>query len=419
MGGLCGNYNGDRTMNSSFLTTGGQKYQPVWCCLESEHRRGQMRDDCGDKCFVCDATKLQPFKATSSCGMITNPSGPFKACHSKVSPLDYFNHCSYDSCAVDGKDDILCKSLQAYAAVCQAMGVPIEPWRTGSFCPLSCPANSHYELCTRTCEQTCLGISAPTKCTQRCFEGCECNTGFVNDGEKCVTMDKCGCNFNGRYLSDGESFVTSNCLQRCKCQAGGVICEAITCRAKERCGLKNGVRGCYKEEGECLIKPQNLLTFDGLTGGPVGNGPLEVASLCKSDDDSWFRVLADVQSCGKGVPSIVRVHIFTQNTFITISKDKDIWVNGRSSSLPAKLPGIECNINDKILSVQLGTDLRVDFCESGEVKLLAAEGLAGALCGACGNFNDVSTDDLLAPGGKSVSNIAQLITSWTARDLYS
>ncbi|KAE8594550.1 hypothetical protein XENTR_v10019687 [Xenopus tropicalis] len=420
MGGLCGNFNGDKSdefqLPNKQVVKNVNQFGAAW---KVSIAGAKCYDDCGDKCFVCDPPKLQPFKGTASCGMITNPSGPFRACHSKISPTEYFDHCTYDSCAAEGKDDFLCKSLQAYTAVCQTVGVAIENWRTASFCPLSCPANSHYELCTRTCDQTCTGISSPTKCTTRCFEGCECNAGFVSDGEKCVSMDKCGCTFNGRYLSDSESFITGDCRQRCKCQAGGVICEAISCRAKERCGLKNGVRGCYKEEGECSLNPQNLVTFDGLSGGPVGNGPLEVASLCKVDVASWFRVLADIQTCGKGPSSVARLHIFIQNSLVTITKDKEIWVNGRSSSLPARLSGLDVSVVEKTTLVQIGTDLRIELSDSGELKLRVAEGLAGALCGACGNFNDVSADDLVGPGGKVVTNIVQFITSWTARDFSS
>ncbi|XP_072011212.1 IgGFc-binding protein-like [Engystomops pustulosus] len=248
VGGLCGNYNGDK--KDEFQLPNKQVVKNVndfGLSWKVNIARTKCSDGCKEgECPVCADAKLQPFKATSSCGMITNPSGPFKACHSKINPDDYFNHCIYDSCAVDGKDEILCKSLQAYAAACQAVGILIDSWRTQTFCALSCPANSHYELCTRTCEQTCSGFSAPMKCTDQCFEGCECNAGYLLDGDKCVAADKCGCAFNGRYLSEGESLITLDCTRQCKCQAGGVACTLVKCGDDEECGLRNGVRGCYK-----------------------------------------------------------------------------------------------------------------------------------------------------------------------------
>ncbi|XP_053307563.1 IgGFc-binding protein [Spea bombifrons] len=419
VGGLCGNFNGDK--NDEFqlpdkrVVKNVNEFGASW---KVSIKGAKCSDGCGDQCPVCVPAKLEPYKKPTSCGMITNPAGPFKACHSKISPVEYFNNCIYDACAVDGKDDIVCKSLQAYAAVCHTAGVTIAAWRSPTFCPLSCPANSHYELCTNTCGNTCSGISSPTKCTDRCFEGCECDTGFVFDGDKCVPMEKCGCTFNGRYLSDGESFVSVDCSLQCKCQAGGVICKAVSCGAKEQCGVVNGVRGCYKAEGECQLSPQKFVTFDGLSGGPVGNGPFEVASLCNADSDSWFRIVADIQKCGT-VSSVSRLHIFLRNAFVTVSKDKEAWFNGRSISLPAEVSDyLTASTREDAVLIQIGSSLKIELSNKGVLVLRASEGLSKALCGACGNFNGDETDDLLTPGGKQASNILQVIASWRAWDFY-
>ncbi|XP_069804640.1 IgGFc-binding protein-like [Dendropsophus ebraccatus] len=421
MGGLCGNFNGDQSddfqLPSKQVAKNVNEFGFSW---KVNIAGAKCSDGCNaGECPVCEEAKLQPFKATSSCGMITNPSGPFKSCHSKISPVEYFNHCIYDSCAVNGKDDILCKSLQAYAAACHTVGVTLGSWRTPTFCPMSCPANSHYELCTRTCEQTCSGLAAPMKCTSRCFEGCECNTGYVLDGDKCVTMDKCGCVFSGKYLSEGESFVTADCTRQCKCQAGGVTCNAVRCGDKERCSLVNGVRGCYKTEGECSVNPKNLVTFDGLTGGPIGNGPVEVASLCSDKVTGWFRVIADIQTCGNTAASVARVHIFLGSSLVTVSKDKEVWVNGRLGRFPAESGILSANAGDNSVSIQIGVDVKIELNNNGNLVLRISEKLSEAVCGACGNFNGDTSDDLRTPGGRLATDIIQLITSWKARDLTS
>ncbi|XP_075135251.1 IgGFc-binding protein-like [Leptodactylus fuscus] len=419
LGGLCGNFNGNKNdefqLPSSQVVKNVNEFGLSW---KVNIAGAKCSDGCSEgECPVCSDAKLQPFKATSSCGMITNPSGPFKACHSKISPDEYFNFCIYDSCATDGKDDIVCKSLQAYAAACHALGVTIATWRTPAFCPMSCPTNSHYELCTRTCEQTCSGLTAPMKCTDKCFEGCECNAGFVLDGEQCVTADKCGCAFNGKYLSDGESFITADCTRQCKCQAGGVTCTAVKCSDKEKCGLVNGVRGCYKVEGECSVSPQKMVTFDGLTGGPIGNGPVEVASLCDEKATSWFRVIADIQSCGKTAASVARLHVFLGSSLVTISKDKEVWVNGRLDNLPVASGILSANAGDNTVFIQISTDLKIELTTSGNLVLRVSEKLSEVICGACGNFNGNTADDLKSPGGKLASDFLQLIASWRARDL--
>uniref|UniRef100_K7F2J0 VWF/SSPO/Zonadhesin-like cysteine-rich domain-containing protein n=1 Tax=Pelodiscus sinensis TaxID=13735 RepID=K7F2J0_PELSI len=143
---------------------------------------------------------MVPYQAESSCGLIKAPAGPFKDCHSLVSPAEYFSHCLYDMCAANGAREILCQSLQAYVAACQAAGGTVRAWRTASFCPFTCPANSHYELCTRSCDFTCAGLFSPAQCTAKCFEGCQCNAGYAFNGETCVSMEGCGCLHDGRYL---------------------------------------------------------------------------------------------------------------------------------------------------------------------------------------------------------------------------
>ncbi|KAG8570025.1 hypothetical protein GDO81_014652 [Engystomops pustulosus] len=412
LGGLCGNYNGDR--NDDFQLPNKEVVKNVndfGLTWKVNIARTKCSDGCKEgECPVCADAKLKPFKATSSCGMITNPSGPFKACHSKINPDDYFNHCIYDSCAVDGKDEILCKILQAYTAACQAVGVMIDSWRTSTFCYLPCPANSHYELCTRTCEQTCSGLSAPMKCTDQCFEGCECNMGYVLDGDKCVTADKCGCVIDGRYLSEGESFITADCTRRCSCQAGGVTCTEVQC-VKEECGLRKGVRGCYKVEGECFMNELTFVSFDGLVGEPLGNGFHELVSLCDEKATEWFRVVADIQSCGKTTAPVSRLHIFLGCSMVTISKDKEVWVNGRLNSFPVDSGILSANAGDGSVLIQIGSNLRIELMDNGDLLLYISEELSGLTCGACGNFNKDITDDPNYPGGKSTTAVSPLLTS--------
>ncbi|XP_069598457.1 IgGFc-binding protein-like [Ranitomeya imitator] len=422
LGGLCGNFNGDKSdefqLPSKQVVKNVNEFGLSW---KVNIAGAKCSDGCNaGECPVCEDAKLQPFKAISSCGMITNPSGPFKACQSLISPIEYFENCLFDSCAVNGKDEILCKSLQAYAAACQTLGVTVGTWRTAAFCPMSCPANSHYELCTQTCSQTCSGLTAPMRCSGRCFEGCECNAGYVLDGDNCITADKCGCVFNGKYLSDGDSFITADCTSVCKCQAGGVTCNAVKCSDKERCGIVNGVRGCYKVEGECSMSPQKLVTFDGLSGGPSGNGPVELVRLCDDGASGWFRVTANFENCGKATTLLSRLHIFLGSSLVTISKDKDVWINGRLASFPIGSDTFSASVVDNLISVQIGADFRIDWSTTtGSVVLRVSDKLSEAICGACGNFNGDITDDLKSPDGKSVANVVQLIASWKALDFTS
>ncbi|NWI48618.1 FCGBP protein, partial [Picathartes gymnocephalus] len=72
-------------------------------------------------------------------------SGPFQLCHAVLNPSSYFDTCFYDLCELGLDGEALCKSLQSYADACQSLGVQIPVWRNATFCPITCPANSHYE----------------------------------------------------------------------------------------------------------------------------------------------------------------------------------------------------------------------------------------------------------------------------------
>ncbi|NXW62430.1 FCGBP protein, partial [Eurystomus gularis] len=192
--GLGGNYNGDPT--DDFRLPSGSPAPSVADFVTSwkvPPEDGTCSDGCdGGTCPTCD-DDTAAYGARDSCGLIRDPVGPFGSCHQRVSPMEYFNHCLHDVCVAKGARHVLCHSLQAYAAACQAAGAAIGGWRTDTFCPLSCPPHSHYELCTRTCDFTCASLSVPARCSWTCFEGCQCDDGFLFDGEACVSLEQCGC----------------------------------------------------------------------------------------------------------------------------------------------------------------------------------------------------------------------------------
>lgn len=66
---------------------------------------------------------------------------------------------------------------------------------------VSCPPHSHYEVCADTCKGTCASFLQQVTCSESCFEGCQCDAGFVSDGIQCVPLDNCGCVHNNKYLT--------------------------------------------------------------------------------------------------------------------------------------------------------------------------------------------------------------------------
>ncbi|XP_030399072.1 IgGFc-binding protein-like [Gopherus evgoodei] len=419
--GLAGNFNGDK--NDDFLLPSGKSTQSLSEFVASWKvpvDGAMCSDGCGERCPICDGAQTAPYQSERSCGLIRATSGPFRDCHSLVSPAKYFNHCLHDMCATNGTGETLCQSLQAYAAACQTTGAKIRTWRTASFCPLACPLNSHYELCTTSCDFTCAGLSAPAQCTQKCFEGCQCNTGYMFDGEGCVSMDRCGCMHDGRYIKSRENVISSDCSEKCTCHPSGrLICEKTSCATGEICVLRDGMHGCMKQEGQCMVSPgAYLTTFDGVKGKFLYSGMYKVASLCDESSPAWFKVVVDICECtNDGIPACEAIFVFFREALVTVNNNMEAWVNGRSVQLPANVSDAVSVIESQSgVAVVQTSGMHVLFRSSGEVTLRVGESLANKLCAPCGNFNGDVSDDLQLPSGKMVGNIAEVIDAWKARD---
>lgn len=134
MCGLCGNYNknsrDDFRLPNNRLVHKVDDFGKAWVVDMPGHNCG----GCGGECPVCEKDKAALYGKPNSCGIMSDPNGPFKPCHSKINPAAYVSDCVFDVCAVNGDKGTLCKSVQAYALACQNEGVQVQPWRSKSFC---------------------------------------------------------------------------------------------------------------------------------------------------------------------------------------------------------------------------------------------------------------------------------------------
>ncbi|XP_066294756.1 IgGFc-binding protein-like [Branchiostoma lanceolatum] len=224
MCGLCGNYNGDKGddfMMSDMMTiaTNWNDFGYSWL----------VEDEDNEKCIgpppppPCPYGLMTVVSSNDMCGIITNPTGPFAACHAVVDPADFFDDCVFDMCARDGDIVGLCENLEAYADACEDAGVTIT-WRTAKLCPLPCPPNSHYNPCASPCPPTCQEPNPV--CITLCVECCECDDGYIMSGQHCVPVEKCGCTdpMTGQYYELDETWVDDG--RRCVCREDNrIICK--------------------------------------------------------------------------------------------------------------------------------------------------------------------------------------------------
>uniref|UniRef100_A0A8C5DKG4 IgGFc-binding protein-like n=1 Tax=Gouania willdenowi TaxID=441366 RepID=A0A8C5DKG4_GOUWI len=420
MCGLCGNYNknnrDDFQLPNRKQTNNVDSFGKSWVVNLPENMCG----GCGDQCPACEQAKVALYRKPNSCGIMNAPNGPFKACHSKIDPETYVSDCVFDVCAVGGDKDTLCNSVQAYALACQSEGIKIQPWRSSSFCPLSCPPNSHYEMCADTCTGTCASFISPGACSGSCFEGCECDEDFSFDGIKCVPLEKCGCMHNNMYLMVGQTVVDKECKFTCVCQtSGNVKCQKLSCKGDEVCEVREGVRGCHGEQGHCTIHKDGLLTsFDDMSGAIGSRGAFEVASLCDEASEQWFRVVVDARVCYKNGPlAVSTLYVFFKEATVAVNSQHVVWVNGRKVSLSSKVTNeITVHVSKKTVIIQRGSSVRVTYCISQQVNVIVDRELSGKVCGACGNYNNNSEDDMRTADGKTASNVAVVVGSWAAGD---
>uniref|UniRef100_A0A8C4YFY3 VWFD domain-containing protein n=1 Tax=Gopherus evgoodei TaxID=1825980 RepID=A0A8C4YFY3_9SAUR len=431
--GLCGNFNGDK--NDDFLLPSGKSAQNAdefGASWKVPIDGATCTNGCGERCPVCDAAKTAPYKVDSSCGLIRATSGPFKYCHSLVSPTEYFNHCLYDMCAANGAREILCQSVQAYTAACQAAGATVSAWRTASFCPFTCPANSHYELCTRSCDFTCAGLFSPAQCTAKCFEGCQCDAGYAFNGETCTSMEGCGCVRDGRYIKVGAGIGIS-ChpashvlvgVGLSQLPTGTLSCSTVQCRKKETCQIVDGRPECVAEsESTCWAQGDpHYHTFDGRNFDFMGTCTYTIAKACGSDSTlPSFSVKAKNDNRGNTRVSYVgyvTVEVYNVTVSVVRYETGFVRVNDQRSRLPISVLEGKLRVCQSGGSVVIETDfsLRVSYNWGSSLVVKISSSFWESVCGLCGNYNGDARDDFATPAGTLAASPMEFGRSWKVED---
>ncbi|XP_049323399.1 IgGFc-binding protein [Astyanax mexicanus] len=431
LGGLCGNYNGDRADDHS--DSKGTKLSTILEFAKSwkvEDNDLFCHDDCEGKCLSCPAELQEKYTEEKHCGLLAKPNGPFGNCHKVVDPHIYMDNCVYDVCINKGIRTFLCDNMRTYAEACMTAGVKIDAnWRVLSDCPLQCPENSHYEPCGTACPASCGDRDAPTKCKSPCLEGCQCNPGFVLSDSKCVPVKQCGCTYEGLYYPPIDAFWgDKSCTKKCSCNpvTGQVKCATTKCRPSEVCDIRNGIRDCYPQSfGHCQgAGDPHYKTFDGRAFDFQGTCTYYLSKLVDVTDATLtsFEVMVKNENRGmnKAVSYTKTVQIKVFEYTITMSKDNhgkvmvnDLFVNlpfdghdGQLSIFRSGLFGI----------VKTNFGMTVQFNWESHVSIILPSTYSNKVGGLCGNWNGNPKDDLTMPDKTLASTVIAFGTSWKVRN---
>ncbi|KAM6427526.1 IgGFc-binding protein-like [Liasis olivaceus] len=421
MCGLCGNYNG-QPLDDISLPTGhpAMNVQTFAAAWKIDSPSTTCTEDCAaGVCGACQESRKASYIHSTQCGILQAPYGPFSACYSTINPTDFYNNCVHDLCKARGNPVILCRAIHGYVAACQAAGIQIKPWRTANFCPMKCPANSRYELCTRACPRRCKEANSITKCPNYCAEGCQCKEGYFMAGYHCAPISQCRCFHKGMWFKAGTPVITANCMEKCICQRQGQLtCTPFPCAAGETCVLKNSKWDCVRKDGHCTIAHEHIFTsFDGVSGRLPSDGSFEITALVNAKSKSWFRVVVQVKKCPQcPTPSVVSVTVYFHKLIVLVNKDSSVSVNGHPVHLPAQ-PSKEVSVTlvQDMVMVAHESGVQVLYSSGGDLTVTISATLANKVFRSCGNFNGNGADDLRLPHGRMAHTITEVVNYWRVR----
>ncbi|XP_070702802.1 IgGFc-binding protein-like [Pempheris klunzingeri] len=427
MCGLCGNYNhnpkDDLRLKNGKLATSAEELGKSWRVAEIPG----CVDGCKNKddCPSCDITQKEIYETDQYCGLLLNPSGPFRECHAIKNPEGIFKSCVYDMCLYNGKKGSWCSHFRSYTIECQKKGVNVSQWRTKDFCPISKmmhPDNSHYEHCGNVCHATCDTGLPPPGCKRPCQEAWVCNDGFLLSGHECVPFDQCGCKYQGKYYRKGQSFLSSDC-HNCTCD-GMVACEKQSCGPLEKCVLIKNVRSCQPlGNATCTIAGDpHYKTFDDQYYDFQGTCTYTAAKSCHLEGSrlKTFSVVVENEKWTRtdqpnvAVAKLVAVEVYGYTLVLRRNQLKVVMVNGNLATIPLNLNEGQVEVFQQGFHYAIITDfgLKVTYDMVYKVEVTVPGNYKGKTCGLCGNFNGARTDEYELPDGKLTKDIQTFGAAW-------
>ncbi|XP_076431039.1 IgGFc-binding protein-like [Peromyscus maniculatus bairdii] len=405
--GLCGNYN--KNPKDDLTAVGKPEGWKVGGTLNC--------DQCvaGPCPQPCTPEQQEPFRGPDACGIISSPEGPLAPCHSLVPPTQYFEACLMDACQVQGHPGGLCPAIAAYVAACQDSRAQLGEWRKPDFCPLQCPANSHYQLCGDSCPVSCPSLLPPEGCETTCREGCVCDSGFVLSGDTCVPVGQCGCLHNGRYYLLGATFYPGpECERLCGCGPGGqVSCQIESCGIHEECQIVDGIHACHPKSFKSVLVLNGIhyVTLDGRVYDLYGSCSYVLAQVCYPKPGlKEFSIVLEKNLAGE--PQRVVVTVDGQD--VVLAKGPQVTVESEAVTLPVVIGSMYVTVEGRNMFLQTKWGLKLLFDGDAHILMVIPSPFYGRICGLCGNFNGNQSDDFVLPSGTLAPNVEAFGAAWRA-----
>ncbi|KAG8433676.1 hypothetical protein GDO86_012141 [Hymenochirus boettgeri] len=370
----------------------------------------------------CDFKSLEKEQRTSKkgCGLMLDKKGPFRECHATINPEGYFQDCIFDVCSYGNRDDISCRLIAGYTSACQEAGAVVYPWRSEDFCNLPCEENSHYNICTKNCPDTCRSLGASVQCSIQCQEGCACNDGYVLSAGHCVAISECGCTFDGKYYKPDETFFPEGtCEKMCSCSFGGIVtCTSFSCGQYEECRVEKGVQNCHPiGSSTCsVIGENNIYTFDNKKYEFSGNCSYILSRSCLLDGSKltpylihYRNLLLNPISMTK--TKIITLEVYGYNISIYFDVESQIMVNGIFQNPPFVLESGKLQADHQGVGIILRTDFGLVINSDLSIRVTVPGNYHSSTCGLCGDYNENPEDDV-----NPADDVVTFVETWKDLD---
>uniref|UniRef100_A0A8C5X4D5 VWFD domain-containing protein n=1 Tax=Malurus cyaneus samueli TaxID=2593467 RepID=A0A8C5X4D5_9PASS len=230
--GLCGNFNNIQTDDfkviSGIIEGTASAFANTW---KTQASCPNVQQSFENPCALSiDNEKY----AQHWCGLLTDSTGPFAACHYAVNPAVYHTNCMFDTCNCENSEDCLCAALSSYVRACAEKGIQLQGWRTDvcSKYTTSCPKSLSYSYTISSCQPTCRSLSEPDVTCNIKFvpvDGCTCVNGtYMDESGKCVPANECPCYYRGSPIPFGEVVHENGRLWNKSCATSflPLVCES-------------------------------------------------------------------------------------------------------------------------------------------------------------------------------------------------